>query len=127
PEIARGVEEAARTHDMRVVLRGSSYETEDDRPQLSRLVDRMSVDALVVAPRMDIPTTPHTLEWLAGTGLPVVLLERTASIGPHHAVMESVVTDHALGAAMAVRHLVSLGHRKVGLVLPRRSPTRPHV
>jgi DNA-binding LacI/PurR family transcriptional regulator len=56
-----------------------------------------------------------------------VLLERTASVGPHHAVMESVVTDHALGAAMAVRHLVSLGHSRVGLVLPRRSPTRPHV
>jgi DNA-binding LacI/PurR family transcriptional regulator len=109
------------------VLRGSSYESEDDRPQLRRLVEIMHVDALVVAPRMDAPTTAGTLEWLGGTGLPVVLLERTAAIGPHHAVMESVVTDHTLGAAMAVRHLASLGHRKVGLVLPRRSPTRPHV
>ncbi len=127
PDVARGAEEAARELEMKVVLRGSSYETEDDRPQLTRLVDRMHVDALVVAPRMDAPSTPRTLEWLAGTGLPVVLLERTASVGPHHAVMESVVTDHSLGAAMAVRHLVSLGHRRVGLVLPRRSPTGPHV
>jgi DNA-binding LacI/PurR family transcriptional regulator len=37
------------------------------------------------------------------------------------------VTDHALGAAMAVRHLVSLGHRKIGVVLAKSSPTRPHV
>jgi DNA-binding LacI/PurR family transcriptional regulator len=127
PDVARGAEEAARELDMRLVLRGSSYEAEDDRPQLTRLVDRMHVDGLIIAPRMDAPTTPRTLDWLAGTGLPVVLLERTAAVGPHHAVMESVVSDHALGAAIAVRHLVSLGHRKVGLVRDRRSPTSPHV
>jgi DNA-binding LacI/PurR family transcriptional regulator len=127
PDVARGAEEAARELDMKLVLRGSSYETEDDRPQLGRLVDRMHVDALIAAPRMDAPSSARTLEWLAGLGLPVVLLERTASVGPHHEVLESVVSDHALGAAIAVRHLVSLGHRKVGLVLSRRSPTRPHV
>ena len=66
-------------------------------------------------------------EIAAGIGIPVVLLERTATAGPHHAVLESVVTDHALGAAMAVRHLASLGHRKVGLVLAENSPTGPHV
>jgi len=127
PDVARGAEEAARELDMRVVLRGSSYDTEDDRPHLSRLIDRSGVDGLVIAPRMDAPTAMRTIEWLASTGLPVVLLERTATAGPHHAVLESVVTDHALGAAMAVRHLVSLGHRRVGLVLSRHSPTRPHV
>jgi DNA-binding LacI/PurR family transcriptional regulator len=42
-------------------------------------------------------------------------------------VFESVVTDHALGAAMAVRHLVALGHHKVGVALDAHSPTRPHV
>ena len=42
-------------------------------------------------------------------------------------VLESVVTDHALGAVMAVRHLVSLGHRNVGIVLAELSPTTPHI
>jgi DNA-binding LacI/PurR family transcriptional regulator len=127
PNVAQGAEEAARELDMRVVLRGSSYQSEDDRPQLTRLVDQQGVDALIVAPRMDAPTTDRTIEWLTGTGMPVVLLERTATAGPHHAVLESVVTDHALGAAMAVRHLVSLGHRRIGVVLAEPSPTRPHV
>lgn len=127
PDVARGAEEAAREVGARVVLRGSSYETEDDRPQLIRLVEQLSVDALIVAPRMDAPTAERTLEWLAAAGMPVVLIERTATIGPHHAVVESVVTDHALGAAMAVRHLVSLGHRKVGVVLGEHSPTSPHL
>jgi DNA-binding LacI/PurR family transcriptional regulator len=111
---------------MRIVLRGTSYETEDDQPQLGRLVDQ-GVDALIVAPRMDAPTTARTIEWLYDTGLPVVLLERTATAGPHHEVLESVTTDHALGAAMAVRHLISLGHEKVGAVLAEHSPTTPHV
>ena len=127
PSVARGAEEAARELDLRVVLRGSSYEIEDDLPQLTRLVDHQGIDALIVTPRMGTATTDRTIEWLAAVELPVVLLERTATAGPHRAVLESVVTDHALGAAMAVRHLVSLGHRKVGVVLAERSPTQPHV
>ncbi|MFC4072911.1 substrate-binding domain-containing protein [Actinoplanes subglobosus] len=126
PHVARGAEEAARDLDLRIVLRGSSYQTEDDRPQLDRLVDQ-GVDALIVAPRMDAPTAQQTIEWLAGLGMPVVLLERTATAGPHHAHLESVVSDHAQGAGMAVRHLTGLGHRKVGVVLAALSPTSPHI
>jgi DNA-binding LacI/PurR family transcriptional regulator len=127
PHVAQGAQEAAGELGMRVVLRGSSYETEDDRPQLTRLVEQQGVDALIVAPRLDAPTAGDTIEWLVTKGIPVVLLERTATAGPHHAVLESVVTDHALGAAMAVRHLVSVGHRRIGVVLAEQSPTRPHV
>jgi DNA-binding LacI/PurR family transcriptional regulator len=126
PHVARGAEEAARELDLRIVLRGSSYQTEDDRPQLNRLVDQ-GVDALIVAPRLDAPTAQQTIEWLAGLGIPVVLLERTAPAGPHRAHLESVVSDHAHGAGMAVRHLTGLGHRKVGVVLSGPSPTRPHI
>ncbi|MGC4868551.1 substrate-binding domain-containing protein [Micromonospora sp. DT53] len=127
PDVARGVEGAARELDMRVVLRGSSYDSDDDQPQLARLVGRMGVDALIIAPSLDAPNAERTIEWLDQAGVPVVLLERTATVGSHHAVMESVVTDHALGAGMAVRHLTSLGHRKVGLVLDANSPTSQHV
>jgi len=127
PEVARGAEDEASVHNLRVVLRGSSYESDDDRPQLSRLVDRIGVDSLIVAPRIEATTADATLSWLAGTGLPVVLVERSGTVGPHHAVMESVVSDHALGASMAVQHLAGLGHRRIGLVISEQSPTSPHV
>ncbi len=127
PGVVRGAEEAARRHQMRVLLRGSSYETDDDRPQLARLVEQLGVDGLVVAHRPDAPTAKLTTDWLASLGIPVVLVERSATVGAHHAVMESVVSDHALGAAMAVRHLASLGHQRTGLVLSRHSPTGPHL
>jgi DNA-binding LacI/PurR family transcriptional regulator len=127
PEVVRGAEEEARIHGLRIVLRGSSYENEDDRPQLARLIEQAGADGLVIAPRMDAPNAAETIDWLASTGIPVVLVERSATVGPHHTAMESVVSDHALGAALAVRHLVSLGHRSVGLVVSRQSPTSPHV
>ena len=127
PGVVRGAEEAARELGHKVVLRGSSYDSDDDRPQLERLVDGLGADGLLIAPQLDAPSTAATLEWLAATGVPTVLVERSATVGPHHAVLESVVSDHALGAAMAVRHLRSLGHRKVGAVLSKNSPTTPHV
>ena len=34
-----------------------------------------------------------------------------------------MTTDHALGAVLAARHLAALGHRKVGLIISRDSPT----
>ncbi|WP_410573911.1 substrate-binding domain-containing protein [Amycolatopsis sp. cmx-4-61] len=37
--------------------------------------------------------------------------------------LDAATTAHALGAGLAVRHLVSLGHRAVGLVTSRSSPT----
>lgn len=127
PGVVRGAEEAAREHHHKIVLRGSSYESEDDRPQLERLVGGLGVDGLLITPRMEAPTIDATLDWLAATRVPTVLVERTGTVGPHHAVLESVVSDHALGAAMGVRHLLALGHRKVGTVLSKNSPTSRHV
>ena len=127
PGVVRGVEEEARALGLRVVLRGSSYETHDDRPKIARLVEQVGVDGLILAPRMEAPNVAETMTWLVSTGVPVVLVERSATVGPHHDVVESVVSDHALGAGIAVRHLASLGHHKVGLVLSEQSPTSPHI
>lgn len=127
PGVIRGAEESASQHGLRVVLRGSSYEADDTRAQLGRMLDQAGLSGLVLAPNMAAAHTDEALEWLVSTGMPVVLVERQATIGAHHEVVESVVSDHALGAAMAVRHLASLGHRKIGLVLSRQSPTGPHI
>src|SRR5690606_29242955 len=122
-----GAEEAARERHLRLRLRGSSYEAFDDRPQLERFLSHDDAAGLLVALRPDSATSAPTLEWLASTRAPVVLVERQAHVGPHHEPMESVTTDHALGAAMAVRHLADLGHERVALMTNRFSPTSPHV
>jgi DNA-binding LacI/PurR family transcriptional regulator len=124
PRVARGVEGAARAHGLGVVLRGSSYESDDDRPHLERLIEQVGDGGLVVAPRTDTATAADTLAWLAGTGVPTVLAERTVD-GPQHAAFDSVHSDHAEGAEAAVRHLVGLGHQRLGIVVSAHSPTGP--
>ena len=127
PGVLQGAREAAARLGVRIVLRGSSYEVEDDERQVTGLVETVGVDGLLVAPQLSAPGSPALLARLAGLDLPVVLVERTATVPPHHAPMESVVSDHALGASIAVHHLAALGHRRIGLACTRLSPTAPKI
>ncbi|GAA1962608.1 substrate-binding domain-containing protein [Microbacterium deminutum] len=123
PAVVRGVEAEARRQGFRVLLRGASYELHDERPALERLVEIEHVRGLIVAPNMEGPHARDLIQWLAGCGVPSVLAERDAVVLPHREPAESVTTDHALGGMLAARHLAGLGHRKVGLVVSRSSPT----
>jgi len=123
PGVMRGMESEVAKHGMRVLLRGASYELQDERPVLERLVLSDDVRGLIVAPNTDTPHAQDVIQWLADCGTPSVLVERQAILLTEGTPVESVATDHALGAMLAARHLASLGHRKVGLVLSRYSPT----
>ncbi|MEV0166157.1 substrate-binding domain-containing protein [Nonomuraea fuscirosea] len=127
PDVIRGVREAAAAAGVRVVLRGATYQVADERRQLSSLVESVGVDGLLVAPTTESDEGEELVRWLQAAGVPVVLIERAATVGPYREAMESVVSDHALGAAMAVRHLAVLGHRRVGIMTTITSPTAPHV
>ncbi|PRY68419.1 GntR family transcriptional regulator [Glaciihabitans tibetensis] len=123
PGVMRGMESEVEKHGMRVLLRGASYELQDERPVLERLVLSDDVRGLIVAPNTETPHAQDVIQWLAECGTPSVLVERDAVLLPGGTPVESVTTDHALGAKLAARHLASLGHRKVGLMLSRFSPT----
>ncbi|WP_165368122.1 substrate-binding domain-containing protein [Phytoactinopolyspora endophytica] len=127
PDVIRGVREAAAETDVRVVLRGATYEASDERRQLDRLVEAVGVDGLLVAPTTTGPEGEELVRWLQSATVPVVLVERAAAIGPYLEPMESVVSDHPLGASVAVRHLAALGHRRVGLITTLGSPHTPRV
>lgn len=123
PSVVRGAEAEAIRYGFRVVLRGASYELQDERPVLERLVHADGVRGLVVAPNTDTPYAQDVVQWLAESGVPNVLVERDAVLLPHRSPVENVTTDHALGAVLAARHLAALGHRRVGLIIARDSPT----
>lgn len=126
PDVIKGVREAAAEADVRIVLRGATYEAADERRQLTRLVEAVGVDGLLVAPTTTGDEGEALMRWLRSVDVPVVLIERTPT-DSYHGAVESVVSDHARGAAMAVRHLAELGHRRVGLSTTAKSPTSPHV
>jgi len=123
PGVMRGMEAAAEKNGMRVLLRGASYELQDERPVLERLVLRDDVRGVIVAPNTETIHAQDVIQWLADCGKPSVLVERDGLLLPEGTPVESVTTDHALGAMLAARHLAGLGHRKVGLMLSRFSPT----
>lgn len=123
PGVVRGAEIEAQRHGLGLLLRGASYELQDERPVLERLVHRDDVRGLIVAPNTDTLHAQDVVQWLADSGVPSVLVERDAVLLPDRAPVESVTTDHALGAVLAARHLAGLGHRRVGLIISRESPT----
>ncbi|WP_306744887.1 substrate-binding domain-containing protein [Saccharothrix yanglingensis] len=126
PDVIKGVREAAAGADVRVVLRGATYEAADELRQLARLVDAVGVDGLLVAPTTTGDEGEALVRWLRSADVPVVMVERTPAEGYREAV-ESVVSDHPRGAAMAVRHLAERGHRRIGVSTTVTSPTAPHV
>lgn len=123
PDVVRGAEEAARRAGLRVTLRGSSYESEDDLAHVEHLVRGARVAGLMLATNTAAGQASAVLEHLVATRTPAVLVERRVPDALIVPPLDSVVSDHALGAAMAVNHLVGLGHRRIGLVTSRNSPT----
>ena len=121
PQVVRGIEEAAREHGVAVIVRSTSYDLQDERPVLERMRESDEISGFIVAPNTDTEHAPDVMAWLESSGLPYVLAEREATTGPTETPVESVMTDHALGAAMAARHLTGLGHRGLGLLF-RPSP-----
>ncbi|WP_105565641.1 substrate-binding domain-containing protein [Microbacterium halophytorum] len=123
PQVVRSLEAESRARGISVLLRGTSYELQDERPALERIVAQGDVSGLIVAPNTDTEFAPDVIDWLTASGLPFVLAERDAVRRPSGDPVDSVTTDHALGAVLAARHLAQLGHRKVGLLISRNSPT----
>lgn len=115
PEVVRGARAAADESGAAIALRGSTYDLPEYRREVSALLEAADLDGLIVAPDLRA-VDPDLGSWLTSLGVPVVLAERNLTTGPHLEPMESVATDHALGAALAVRRLAALGHRRVGLM-----------
>ncbi|AFR30621.1 substrate-binding domain-containing protein [Arthrobacter sp. Rue61a] len=117
PEVIRGAESAARELNARLILGVSNYSAEDEHRQLQRMVAN-SVDGILLATAGSLEPGSPTFELLSGLRIPVVLVERSSR------VFESVMSDHSYGAELALEHLASLGHRRIGLAIAT-SPTAP--
>ncbi|WP_152364967.1 LacI family DNA-binding transcriptional regulator [Microlunatus speluncae] len=123
PAIIAGARSAADAAGARLLLRSSSSDLIDDRKQISALACTPGVDALIAAPGLEAPGSGALVRWLEQLRQPVMLAERRAPAS----MLEWAVSDHAAGAAMAVRHLHDNGHRRIGLFAHDLSPTTPHI
>ena len=123
PHIIIGARAAATDGGVQLVLRGASYSVEDQRRQISSLVESGTLHGLIVATETSGPEGSALLHWLDALPIPVVLAERRVRSSLALTRLEWVTTDHVFGGVLAANHLASLGHRRVGLITSPGSPT----
>jgi LacI family transcriptional regulator len=101
--VHRAIEDEARVHGVHV-LTGSLDEDPQRERDLARAFMQRQVDGLIVAP------TGSDQAYLGTLGdIPIVFIDRTAE----GYAGDSVLATNAEGAAEAVRHLITHGHRRI--------------
>jgi len=107
-EVARGIEDRLGQADHTLMLASSDADLQREARYL-RLFEEHGVLGILVTPAgTDLN---HLLE-LHRRGVEVVLLDRTSPV----AELSSVAVDDVAGAAMAVDHLLSLGHDRIAFI-----------
>lgn len=110
--LVRGIEERVITKGFRIIVASSDEQFTAESEVLGGLID--AVDAVAIVPA---EASERTNRMLAGLGKPVVLIDRTVSESPE---FDLVHVDNANGARMAAEHLLSLGHRRIGIISGRQ-------
>jgi len=108
PPIVRGVEDALGAADYTVILGNTDNDANKEEAILRTMLNRR-VDGLIVATARRSASQMSQLE---GAGIPVVLVNRSND----HSQLPSVSGDDHAGIGLAVRHLASLGHRRIAHV-----------
>lgn len=128
PLIVGGARAAAAALGVQLQLRGSSYDPDEDRRQITRLIDAKQVQGLLLAPSLDGERADEMIDWIGRLPVPTILVERQPDRWtPTTRQIECVRSDHALGLEMAVHHLYERGHRRMALLLSKGSPTSAYL
>jgi len=105
PPIVRGIEDVLGPGGYSAWIVNTDNDPERERSQIDSLRSRHVEGLIVATARLQHPL----LDDLHEQGMPMVLINRRLSSNE----VPSVTPDDATGAAMAVEHLVSLGHRRI--------------
>jgi DNA-binding LacI/PurR family transcriptional regulator len=116
-DIVRGAREAIGAQGGRMVLGMTGYVDSEDAVQADHLISA-GAQGLLVAPSWfgGVPLDGQE-KWLLECAVPTVLVERSAPAGNPAAGLDRVRTDRAHGAAVAVGHFASMGHRRITALL----------
>lgn len=110
---AKGLEDACQEKGWSMILCSTSFNHERERQYIETL--RMkSIDGISVVSTPSKMPSPGTdnIDFILSLNIPLVLTDMTSYRPP----INAVVSDHAKGGYMAVRHLLSLGHRKIAFI-----------
>jgi LacI family transcriptional regulator len=107
---AHAISTVAKRHAYSVVLATSNEDPQAEFDEASRMV-RRNVEGLILIPAHRVKDASlmlgHEFE-----GLPIVTLDRPIE----GSSFDSLLVDNELGAELAMRHLLALGHRRIAYV-----------
>jgi len=111
--IVSGVESVLTSAGYSVLLTNSGGIPENDGKRIEALLQRQ-VDGLILLPATE--NDPAMLAALRGAHVPMVVIDRAlpADVSVHY-----VLSDHYAGVGEAARRLLSMGHRRLALVVGR--------
>ena len=107
--IVAGAAEALYQQDMRLVLSPTQHLYDREVSLLERLTHGATDGALIVLPEESGPELEHLLD----EGYRFVVVDPRTRLTER---VPSVSTAHAAGADQAMRHLLELGHRRIGAI-----------
>jgi LacI family transcriptional regulator len=105
----RGITDTARGQGFDVLLANTDENQADERSAIAALIARR-VEGLILCPT-DGESRSH-LNSLITSGMPIVLLDRPI----RGLKADSIGLDNRKAAADATRHLIELGHRRIGII-----------
>jgi len=108
--IVRGAEDVARRSGYRVILCDTRADLQLERDVIEEMIAHR-VDGILIAPVSD--RSREHLRRLARFGVPFALVDRTVS----GIDADTVRGDSEAGARRLVEHLVSFGHRRIGMIV----------
>lgn len=105
PPIVRGIQDVLEPEGYSALIVNTDDDLKREESAVAKLRSRQ-VDGLIIATaRLSHPL----LDRLSAESVRMVLMNRR----PDHPVIPSVIPDDAAGIELAVRHLASLGHRRI--------------
>jgi LacI family transcriptional regulator len=108
--IVRGAEDVARRGGYRLILCDTRADLQLEREVIEEMIAHR-VEGILIAPVSD--RSRDHLRRLARFGVPFALVDRTvAGIDA-----DTVLGDSTAGARQLVEHLISLGHRRIGMIV----------
>jgi DNA-binding LacI/PurR family transcriptional regulator len=108
PELVKGVQLLADDRRYTLLLLNTEGDATREASALSTLRGKR-VDGVVM---VGLTSGPERIGAVLGTEIPVVVLDRAMRPGTYTVVR----LDHARGAALAMRHLLALGHEKIAYI-----------
>ncbi len=109
-DIATGAERAFREHGYSLLVMNSELHPDLDAHNI-RVLQARRVDALMMCPVEE--NHPETVSALQSLTIPICIVEGDQPPGVSTSYVHS---EHAEGVQEAMRHLVSLGHRRIALL-----------